>query len=271
MLSRTLIQKTPLNNNLLVEFKDISYSYKEKPLFKNVNISIPRKSFMGVVGPSGCGKTTLLKILLGIVKPHEGDIKIKGIIVNGRPPPSVGYVPQLETIDWSFPVTVKEAVIMGRWRSLGPFPKTSDRQDTYHVLEKLGIHHLAKRHIRDLSGGEQQRVFLARALISNPELLVLDEPTSGVDMKTQHDILHLLGKLNSEGTTILLTTHDLNAVAAHLPHVICFNHGVIAQGMPEEVFTPEVLKQTYGADVTVFKHGEFMLMANTTPLSLKRR
>lgn len=254
----------------LVELKGITYSYKEKPLFKNVNVSIPSGAFMGIVGPSGCGKTTLLKILLGMVRPLGGEVKIKGITVNGKTPPSVGYVPQLETIDWSFPVTVEEAVMMGRWRSVGPFPKTSDKKAAHYVLEKLGIHYLAKRHIRDLSGGEQQRVFLARALISNPELLVLDEPTAGVDMKTQHDILHLLGKLNSEGTTILLTTHDLNAVAAHLPLVICFNHGVIAQGMPEEVFTPEVLKQTYDAEVAVFKHGEFMLMANATPLHLRR-
>ncbi|MBP9872279.1 MAG: ABC transporter, partial [Nitrosomonas sp.] len=110
------------------------------------------------------------------------------------------------------------------------------------------------------------RAFLARALISNPKLLILDEPTSGVDIKTQHEVLHLLSDINRAGMTILLTTHDLNAVASHLPWVICFNQGLIAQGRPHDIFTDEILTKTYGGDIVIVKHAGHLLIANSTPL-----
>src|SRR5205807_10473876 len=133
--------------------------------------------------------------------------------------------------------TVREVVLMGRWaehpwRAWGT---TDDHTRVDSLLERLGIGGLAGRHIRDLSGGQQQRVFLARALIADPALLLLDEPTSGVDLKTRHDILHLLHELNREGMTILLATHDLNTIASHVPWVVCFQHGIIAQGPPDAV------------------------------------
>jgi zinc/manganese transport system ATP-binding protein len=160
---------------------------------------------------------------------------------------------------------------MGRYREMNwaPWPSRKDRRVVSELLERLGMGAYVSRHIRELSGGQQQRVFLARALVSEPQLLLLDEPTAGVDIKTQHDILHILGELTQAGVTTLLTTHDLNAVAAHLPWVICFNQGIIAQGRPEEVFTPEILKRTYRSEVVVVKHGEFILMAHHTPLSLR--
>jgi zinc/manganese transport system ATP-binding protein/zinc transport system ATP-binding protein len=120
----------------------------------------------------------------------------------------------------------------------------------------------AKRQISALSGGQQQRVFLARALIGQPQLLLLDEPTAGVDMKTQHDILHLLRELNGQGVTILLTTHDLNTIASHVPWMICFNHGIVAQGTPAVVLTPAILRQTYDAEMVVMKQGNMTFIAN---------
>ena len=122
------------------------------------------------------------------------------------------------------------------------------------VLERLGIASVAHRHIRDLSGGQQQRMFLARALLRDPELLLLDEPTSGVDVSTRHDMLHLLGDLNAAGLAIILTTHDLNGMAAHLPHLVCVNHRIVGEGSPEEVLTPNVLEQTFGARMEVLEH-----------------
>jgi ABC-type Mn2+/Zn2+ transport system ATPase subunit len=120
-------------------------------------------------------------------------------------------------------------------------------------MERLGIAELAQRHIRSLSGGQQQRVFLARAMTVRPELLVLDEPTAGVDMHTQEDILHLLAALNRDGMTIVVTTHDLNAAASHLPRIVCMNKTIIADGPPEAVFTPETLNATYRGDMIVLR------------------
>ena len=131
------------------------------------------------------------------------------------------------------------------------------------LLDRLGIADYRRQHIRNLSGGQQQRVFLARALIRNPRLLILDEPTSGVDIKTRDDILHLLDELNHEGVTVIMTTHELNAVAAHLPWVVCVNRGVVAEGPPSDVYTPEILNRTYNADMTVIHHDGMTLVAET--------
>ncbi len=150
-----------------------------------------------------------------------------------RPGLRVAYVPQLETINWDFPVTVFECVLMGRPQHGARFRATAaERAEVMTSLDRLGIADLAGRHIRELSGGQQQRMFLARALTGQPELLLLDEPTSGVDITTRHAVLHLLGDLNESGIAIVLTTHDLNGMAAHLPHLVCLNRRVIAAGHP---------------------------------------
>jgi zinc/manganese transport system ATP-binding protein/zinc transport system ATP-binding protein len=161
---------------------------------------------------------------------------------------------------------------MGAYRGLSWFPwcRAGEREAARDLMHRLGIGDCAQRQIRELSGGQQQRVFLARALMGRPELLILDEPTVGVDLKTQHDILHLLEDLSMQGLTVLLTTHDLNAVAAHLPWLICFNRGVIAQGRPEAVFTPDILRATYASEMLVFRQHGYLLVANT-PLVYRGR
>lgn len=254
-----------------IELREAVGGYHRTHVFRPVNLSIPQGEFVGIVGPTGSGKTTLLKTILGILPPLAGEVLVNGYPVYGNKKVRIGYVPQVETVDWDFPVTVEEVVLMGRCMTMGflPWPSKKDKKDAQVLLERLGLGEYSKRHIRALSGGQQQRVFLARALISNPMLLILDEPTAGVDVKTQHNVLHLLGELNKEGMTILLTTHDLNAVAAHLPWVICFNKGMIAQGHPDKIFTSAVLKKTYQADMKVIRHGDFVLMAHSTPLDLK--
>jgi len=250
----------------IVELGRVSFGYGSKPVLENIDLHLHHGQFAALVGPSGAGKTTLLRLILGTLQPNHGTVSIAGRSLNGGPAPQVAYVPQLETVDWNFPVTVEQVVLMGRVRnrSLLPWPSRDERRRVLEVLEQLDIAQLAKNHIRDLSGGQQQRVFLARALIAEPDLLVLDEPTTGVDMRVAETILHLLGDLNRRGITILLTTHDLNAAAAHVPWIICLNRQIIAQGSPEYVFTTETLNQTYQGDMLVLRH-EGMLFVQQKP------
>ncbi len=240
----------------IVEFQNVTCRYGSLNVLDNVTFSLCRGQFAGILGPSGAGKTTLLKAILGLVQPADGAILIDGKPVTEHSGQRVGYVPQVESVDWNFPVTVEQAVIMGRTARMGwlPWPSKADLGLAYDIMDRLGIAQFGTRHIRELSGGQQQRVFLARALIAEPDLLVLDEPTAGVDMRTQEDILHLLADLNRDGVTILLTTHDLNAAASHLPWVICLNRTITAQGTPDDVFVPEILNATYQGDMVVVKH-----------------
>jgi zinc/manganese transport system ATP-binding protein/zinc transport system ATP-binding protein len=244
----------------LVTFHDVSAGYHRKAVVENVNLTIMQGDFVGFVGPSGAGKTTLLRTMLGAVDVVAGSVEIAG--TSGHDV-RAGYVPQIETVDWHFPVTVEEVVMMGRAARSGflPWSTCAERDAAGEVMSRLGIESLRRRHIRELSGGQQQRVFLARALVSNPRLLLLDEPTAGVDIKTRDDMLHLLDELNHDGITIVLTTHELNAVAAHLPWVVCINNGIIAEGTPEQVFTPEILERTYKSRMNVIIHEGITMIA----------
>jgi zinc/manganese transport system ATP-binding protein/zinc transport system ATP-binding protein len=248
----------------LIELSGVTAGYDGEPILRDVDFSVAPGEFVGIVGPSGSGKTTLMRVLLGDVSTMAGTARVDGRDV-GRHRPAVGYVPQVETIDWNFPVTLEEVVLLGRATSSGPWPwpRRQDRTDMVALLTRLGIADQRKRHIRKLSGGQQQRAFLARALIRNPRLLLLDEPTSGVDIKTRDDILHLLVELNREGVTVLLSTHEINSVAAHLPRVVCINRGIVADGPPAEVFTTATLRKTYGGDMVVLHQGGRTVVADT--------
>ncbi|VAX26030.1 Manganese ABC transporter, ATP-binding protein SitB [hydrothermal vent metagenome] len=251
-----------MDSKALVTFSKVTCGYKEKIVFQNLSLRLFPRQFAGLVGPSGAGKSTLLKAILGLIPILSGSLSVAGRMVNGRVPPEVGYVPQIETVDWDFPVTVEQVVAMGLYRKSTRLPwlTKGERRTIRDLLDRLHIENYADRQIKLLSGGEQQRVFLARALVGEPKLLILDEPTSGVDVKTQHAILHLLGEINRKGVTILLTTHDLNAVARHLPWIICFNQKIVAQGDPDEVFTSKVLSQTYDSEMSVIRQGDVMMV-----------
>jgi len=253
----------------IVTLRNVSAGYDGRPALEDVTLEIEQGQFVGVLGPSGSGKTTLLRTLLGTVPVQRGEVLIDGRRVSGAGRTPAGYVPQLQTVDWNFPITVEEVVLLGRAMNSGvlPWPRREDRERMYGVLERLGIAAYAKRHIRALSGGQQQRVFLARALMRDSKLLLLDEPTTGVDIATRDDVLHLLGELNRDGVTIIITTHELNAVAAHLPSIICLNRRLIAHGSPEDVFTPAILGRTYNASMHVVEHDGMRLVAENPHLS----
>jgi len=250
----------------LVELNEVTFGYGAQPVLEDICLHLHPGQFAALVGPSGAGKTSLLKLILGTLQPTRGEICIHGRALNGQPAPQVGYVPQLETVNWNFPVTVEQVVLMGRTARSGvwPWPNAETKRKMRDTLDRLGIGDLAQRHIRDLSGGQQQRVFLARALIADPDLLVLDEPTTGVDIRTAENVLRLLADLNRAGMTILMTTHDLNAAAAHLPWVICLNRRVIAQGAPDEIFTEDILNATYQGDMIVIRQ-DGMLFVQQKP------
>jgi ABC-type Mn2+/Zn2+ transport system ATPase subunit len=233
----------------LLRLAGVTCGYGGEPVLEDVDFTVTEGQFSGVVGPSGSGKTTLLRVLLGSVTPGRGT-------VDRRPGLRVGYVPQVETVDWSFPITVAECVLMARTsgRRL-PWRSREEAAEVDAVLERLGLAGLGRRHIRDLSGGQQQRMFVARALLGRPDLLLMDEPTSGVDVRTRHEVLHLLDELHAGGLSLVLTTHDLNGMAAHLPHLVCLNRRVLGAGSPREVLTADVLEQTYGAGMEVLEHG----------------
>ena len=234
-------------NEPLVRLDSVELSYDGAPVLAGVDLTLRAGDFVGVVGPSGAGKTTLLRLALGTLRPTAGRVeRARGL--------RVGYVPQLETVSWSFPVTVAECVLMVRSDRWLPWATRAERRAVTEVLDRLGIAHLADRHIRELSGGQQQRMFLARALLRDPQLLLLDEPTSGIDVATRHEMLHLLGHLHDDGMTILLTTHDLNGVAAHVPDLVAMNGTVLRRGAPADVMTPSVLEQTFGAPMDVLEH-----------------
>jgi zinc/manganese transport system ATP-binding protein len=250
----------------LVELDNLCFGYGAAPVLDCISMHLHPGQFATLVGPSGAGKTTLLKLVLGILTPNSGQVRIAGKTLTGRSAPHVGYVPQLESVDWSFPVTVEQVVLMGLTErgSAWPWPSSHNRDRLQAILAQLEIADLAQRHIRDLSGGQQQRVFLARALVTQPDLLVLDEPTAGVDMRTAENILHMLAHLNQQGITILMTTHDLNSAAAHVPWVICLNREIIGQGPPDEVFTVETLNRTYRSDMLVIRQ-DGMLFVQQKP------
>lgn len=255
-------------------FDAVTAGYRRRPVVRDVNISVAPGELVGVLGPSGAGKTTLLRLLLGEMDPMAGEVRCFGSAIrHGRVPPgSIGYVPQLEASERDFPLTVLGAVELGLAATSSRLPwfGRRERASAMATLERLGISELHGRRLNELSGGQFQRVLLGRALVARPRLLLLDEPTSGVDLRTRSEVLALLNELRSEGLAIMLTTHDLNWVAAYLPRLICLNHTVVADGSPDEVLTPGVLRSTFGTEVTVVHHeGRVLVTDAVSPTGVR--
>ncbi|MDP9023509.1 MAG: metal ABC transporter ATP-binding protein [Actinomycetota bacterium] len=255
-----------------VELRGADCGYRGVTVLADVDLCVQPGEFLGAVGPSGSGKTTLIRALTGRCD-VDGTVHVFGRPVDPRRPSvRLGYVPQVGNVDLAFPISVREIVLQGLGDRGSPLPRgrAADRRAVGDLLERLHIGQLSGRPLGELSGGELQRTFLARALIGRPQLLLLDEPTSGVDLKTRHDVLHLLGELHEQGMTIVLTTHDLNFVAAHLPRIVCLAGRVVADGAPAEVFRPDVIRATYGAEVKVIADHGLVFVADPTHLLTPR-
>ncbi len=242
----------------IIEFKDVSFSYGQQPVLENATFDIEKGDFVGVIGPNGAGKTTVVKLLLKLLKPDSGSIRIFGKELSEfRDWHKVGYVPQKATnFDQNFPATVFEVAGMGRFQKAGLARRLSG--DDYKAVEKalkvVGILPLKDSRIGDLSGGQQQRAFIARALAAEPELLILDEPTVGVDMNAQHEFYALLKKLNKElGMTLLLVSHDVGMITKSATKLMCVNISVTFHDISKG-FDQAALYCTYVKDVGVVPH-----------------
>ncbi|AFA48019.1 metal ABC transporter ATP-binding protein [Acetobacterium woodii] len=238
----------------VVAVDHLSVYYGETPAIEGVSLDVYEGEYWGIIGPNGGGKTTLLKSLLGIISPAEGSVKIYGeSIAKNRT--LLGYVPQVASLNKAFPMTVLEVVLSGRIQpQLQPFFRYSkaDKKMAFDLLGKVGIADLAERQISQLSGGEFQRMLIARALAVKPKLLLLDEPTASVDAASRDQIYALLKELNQE-MTIILVTHDLLAISSHVGKLACLNTRLVYHGEPE--LTDEVVNHLYGCPVDLIAHG----------------
>lgn len=239
----------------LLKIEGLSVAYGPVLALHNVSLELPSSSLVGVIGPNGAGKSSLLKGILGMV-PLSGKITIAGqSLAQARQ--RISYVPQRSAVRWDFPVTVEEVVMMGRYKRIGwvKFPGKVDRRIVADTLAQVGMYDLRKRQISQLSGGQQQRVFVARALAQQGDIMLLDEPLTGVDTTSQEVIMSLLERLRGEGKLIVMATHDLNTAARKCNYCCCINHRLIAFGTPEQIFKPEVLAETYGGNVLTVNTG----------------
>jgi len=241
-----------------IGIRDLDVAYDRRLVIEGVTFSVPRGAMVGIVGPNGGGKSTLLKAVLGLVPKLRGTVEILGRPVNRKARRLVGYVPQREDVDWNFPVSAFDVVMMGRVPSVRLFwqPTARDKALAWEALRTVGMEKFADIPIGEFSGGQQQRIFLARALAQQAEVLLLDEPVSGVDAPSQHEIFDLLRSLKEAGKTVIVTTHDLSCVAERFDLALLLNKRVVAFGRPEEVFTSELLNETYQSHLMILKLGD---------------
>ncbi len=237
----------------VITLRHVWAGYGSTPVLKDINLVVNELDFIGLIGPNGGGKTTLLKVLLGLISPEKGEVKIMGRpVLQGRR--YISYVPQLLEFDRDFPVRVKDVVHMGRLGKrhlLKPY-NHQDKAIVTRCLEQVGMADLRDRPIGQLSGGECQRVYIARALASEPHILLLDEPTANVDTKVQKSIYELLADLNKY-LTILMISHDLTAVSTYVKTVGCLNQRLFYHN--DKLITPQMIQQTYQCPIDLIAHG----------------
>ncbi|MBT4091263.1 MAG: ABC transporter ATP-binding protein [Deltaproteobacteria bacterium] len=217
----------------VVEIKDLQFAYNRQNVLQDINLSIDPGDFVAMIGPNGGGKTTLLRLMLGLLHPVRGSVKIINQPAE-KASHHIGYVPQDVSLNRGFPISVMDVVLMGKLRpgSRWKRNKSRERQEAMETLEKMGMSAYAQRKISELSGGQRQRVFIARALVTNPKLLLLDEPTANVDTEGQADLYKLLKELNKE-ITILVVSHEWIVISSYVKSVACVNGGLHFHHQPE--------------------------------------
>lgn len=243
----------------IIELKDVSFAYDEKIVLEHIDLNVHKGDYLGIIGPNGGGKTTLLKIVLGLLTQTRGSVSLFGKNIKYFSDwTKIGYVPQkAASFDSNFPATVYEVVSMGRYGKKGLF-RTLGATDKKHIdeaLKEVEMYEYKDQIIGDISGGQQQRVFIARAMVSQPSVIFLDEPTVGVDVKTQESFYHLLKKLNQElELTLVLVSHDINVVAHEATELACVNRTLMYDSNPKDFFKNGGLTKLYGDQVKLILH-----------------
>lgn len=249
-----------MDKKFAIQLEDITVAYKDKPVLWDIDLQVPAGVLMAIVGPNGAGKTTLIKTIMDLIQPAAGDIQVFGKPY-AKQRYMVGYVPQRNSVDWDFPTTVLDVVMMGRYGSLGWFKRPGKKEKNLAIdaLKKVGMVEFVNRQISQLSGGQQQRVFLARALIQEAQIYLMDEPFQGVDAITEHAIVKIMKELRETGKTVIVVHHDLQTVSEYFDWVMLLNVRRIASGPVKDVFTEENLRLAYGGRVaflTTHSHEE---------------
>lgn len=242
----------------IIEIENVSFSYdNKKDVLRDINLQIHKGDYIGFVGPNGSGKTTLIKIIVGLFKSKSGSIKIFGKDISEfKDWHKIGYVPQIiANFDNNFPTTVFDVVMMGRYSKKNFWQrskKEEDKKKTQEALEKVAMWQDRDRLIGDLSGGQLQRVFIARALVNEPEVIFLDEPTAGIDEKSQESFYELLQELNKEmGITLVMVSHDIGRLTQEVMHIVCVNQTLTCHTTPEEFIRESQSANIFGQDVKI--------------------
>ena len=235
-------------SDAVLDIKGLWAGYNRVPALEDITLQAHQGQILGIIGPNGSGKSTLFKVVLGLMRAWRGEVKVFGRPGGRSQRTLVGYMPQMELVDWDFPVTVSDVALMGRYGKLGLLRRLAreDKVAAEEALARVGMAHLGRRLIGELSGGQRRRVLLARALAHHPKLLLLDEPLAGLDSTAQHQLLDIVHEVQADGTTVVLSTHDLSCVSGACHNAACLNRRLIAYGAPEEVLTEKILSETFG-------------------------
>ncbi len=244
----------------VIKLTNVTVTLGGRIVLKDITLSVAKGEFLAVLGPNGSGKTTLLRTILGQIQPMSGEVLTfqQSPVQLGGERCRLGYVPQIENTDRNFPIHVKDLVMMGRYGRLGLFrrPGRADEAAAARAMSQVGIESLSDRPIAELSGGERHRAYLARALAGEPELLLLDEPTAGVDVAATEGLYQLLQNLQRElGLTLVMVSHDVGVVSQHVNQIACLNQVLVSHGLPKEVLTPDTIECMYGRHAMVTGHG----------------
>ena len=255
---------THKDNSPAIRLEAVAVQYNGTPALREVSLTLQPGQRAAIVGPNGAGKTSLMQVIAGTLRPSAGSVEIFGHRPGGHV--CIAYLPQRSQIDWDFPVTVREVAMMGRIRKIGLFrwPTRRDWSLVDEALGRVGLSGFQDRRIAELSGGEQQKVFLAQALAQEAEVVLLDEPFNGLDMPTQASILDILDELRAARVTAIVATHDLNLAAERFDRVLLLQRQLIAFGTPAQVFTRSNLMQAYGGHVHMLPDGEGLMILTDT-------